>query len=119
MHPHGHETNRSIGCLRPLLLSSRMRLSAQLGEIGRAPVRTHRHMRTPMFQRRLLVISIALVAVALSITPEAQSPLPDRPATFVPDWTFKGSALTVTEKIGQTTWRAENGEIVGTPTSPD
>jgi len=72
-----------------------------------------------MFQRRLLVISIALVAVALSITPEAQSPAPDRPATFVPDWTFKGSALTGTEKIGQTTWRAENGEIVGTPTSPD
>jgi hypothetical protein len=39
--------------------------------------------------------------------------------TFVPDWTFKGSALTGMQQVGQATWRAENGEIIGTPTSPD
>ncbi len=39
--------------------------------------------------------------------------------TFAPDWTFKGSALTGTQQIGQATWKAENGEIVATPTSPD
>ena len=39
--------------------------------------------------------------------------------TFAPDWTFKGSALTGMQQIGQATWRAENGEIVGTPTAPD
>src|SRR4029078_9654222 len=72
-----------------------------------------------MFQRRMLAVSTALVAVALSITPGAQTPAPTRPATFAPDWTFKGSALTGTEQIGPATWRAENGEIVGTPTSAD
>jgi hypothetical protein len=39
--------------------------------------------------------------------------------TFVPDWTFKGSALTGMQQVGQATWRAENGEIIATPTSPD
>ena len=39
--------------------------------------------------------------------------------TFAPDWTFKGSALTGTQQIGQATWKAENGVIIGTPTSPD
>ena len=72
-----------------------------------------------MFQRRMLAVSTALVAVALSITPGAQTPAPTRPATFAPDWTFKGSALTGTEQIGRATWRAENGEIVGTPTNAD
>ena len=38
---------------------------------------------------------------------------------FVPDWTFKGSALTEWQQIGQTDWRAENGEIVGTPRTPE
>jgi len=72
-----------------------------------------------MFQRRILAVSIPLVAVVLSIAPDAQTPAPAGPSTFVPDWTFKGSALTGTEQIGQAKWRAENGEIVGTPTSAD
>jgi hypothetical protein len=38
---------------------------------------------------------------------------------FKPDWTFKGPALTGTQQVGQATWKVENGEIVGTPTSPD
>ena len=37
----------------------------------------------------------------------------------MPDWTFKGSSLTGTDQIGQAKWRAENGEIIGTPTSAD
>lgn len=72
-----------------------------------------------MFHRRNLVIALFLVAVALSIAPDAQTPAAAVPANFVPDWTFKGSALTGTDQIGQATWRAENGEIVGTPKSPD
>src|SRR5678815_5849064 len=76
-------------------------------------------MRASMFQRRILVVSISLIAVVLSIAPYAQTPAPAGPATFVPDWTFKGSALTGTQQVGQATWRAENGEIVGTPTSAD
>ncbi len=39
--------------------------------------------------------------------------------TFAPDWTFKGSALSGAQQVGQATWRAENGEIIGTPTGPD
>jgi hypothetical protein len=72
-----------------------------------------------MSQRRILVVAISLVAVVLSIASYAQTPAPAGPATFVPDWTFKGSALTGTEQIGQATWRAENGEIVGTPKSAE
>ena len=72
-----------------------------------------------MFHRRSLVVSISLVAVVLSTALGGQTPAPPLPGTFVPDWTFKGSALTGTDQIGQATWRAENGEIIGTPTSAD
>src|SRR5580698_3066477 len=34
---------------------------------------------------------------------------------FVPDWTFKGSSLGQFRILGGADWRAENGEIVGTP----
>jgi 3-keto-disaccharide hydrolase/FG-GAP-like repeat len=34
---------------------------------------------------------------------------------FVPDATFTGSALTGWRPLGQADWRAENGEIIGTP----
>jgi len=40
-------------------------------------------------------------------------------ATFVPDWTFKGSALTGWKSLGQASWKATNGELVGTPSSPE
>ena len=35
---------------------------------------------------------------------------------FVPDVTFQGSALTGWHKLGAADWRAENGQIFGTPT---
>jgi hypothetical protein len=35
--------------------------------------------------------------------------------TFVPDTTFKGSTLTGWHVLGQADWKAQNGEIVGTP----
>jgi hypothetical protein len=38
---------------------------------------------------------------------------------FVPDWTFKGSELGQFRILGGAEWRAENGEIVGTPKTPD
>ena len=56
----------------------------------------------------------AIGAVTLWIGVSAQGPV-----TFAPDWTFKGSALTGMQQVGQAKWRAENGEIIGTPTSPD
>ena len=36
---------------------------------------------------------------------------------FAPDVVFTGSSLTGWQPIGQSTWRAENGEIIGTPTA--
>jgi hypothetical protein len=72
-----------------------------------------------MLQRLSLAVSTFLVAVVLAIASGAQTPAPAGPATFAPDWTFKGSTLQGTEQVGHATWRAENGEIVGTPTSAD
>src|SRR5947209_7549580 len=37
---------------------------------------------------------------------------------FIPDFAFKGSSLTGWHTVGQAAWRAENGEIVGTPQTP-
>ncbi len=39
------------------------------------------------------------------------------PEDFVPSWTFQGSSLKGFQMIGQADWRAENGEIIGTPKS--
>ncbi len=36
---------------------------------------------------------------------------------FVPDVVFAGSSLTGWQPVGQASWRAENGEIIGTPTN--
>ena len=64
--------------------------------------------------RMTLLGSLAvLLAMALPID------LSGANGNFVPDWTFKGSALTDWQPIGQADWRAENGEIVGTPTNAE
>lgn len=39
--------------------------------------------------------------------------------TFRPDAVFKGSTLTGWAPLGQAAWKAQNGEILGTPQSPD
>jgi hypothetical protein len=38
---------------------------------------------------------------------------------FIPDWTFTGSSLADTDELGAATWSAQNGEVIGTPSSPD
>src|SRR4030095_11166520 len=39
---------------------------------------------------------------------------------FLPDWTFKGNDLKKDWTVlGQATWQAANGELIGTPTSPE
>jgi hypothetical protein len=60
----------------------------------------------------LFLTMAAVAAVSIGLSGQAAR-------TFAPDWTFKGSALTGTQQVGQATWRAENGEIIGTPTGPD
>jgi hypothetical protein len=39
--------------------------------------------------------------------------------SFIPDWTFKGSTLSGWHALGQAEWKAVNGELAGTPKSPD
>ena len=67
-----------------------------------------------MIRRISVLVSAAIVVVVLPVVLGGQSP-----TTFPPDWTFKGSTLTGTQQIGQASWKAENGEIVATPGSPD
>jgi hypothetical protein len=55
---------------------------------------------------------VTAVCAAVGLTAYAAGP------TFRPDFVFKGSALTGWQPLGQADWRAENGEIVGTPNDP-
>jgi hypothetical protein len=57
----------------------------------------------------LVAAFAALVAVPLSGTR----------SMFVPDWTFKGSTLAGWHVLGDAEWKAADGELIGTPKSPD
>lgn len=57
------------------------------------------------------IATAALVAQAPRPAAQVLSPAPE----FVPDTTFTGSTLTGWQSLGGATWRAQNGEIVGTP----
>jgi hypothetical protein len=56
---------------------------------------------------------IATLAAICLLHPSALSAVPK---DFIPDATFTGSALSGWHTLGQAGWRAENGEIIGTPT---
>ena len=62
-----------------------------------------------MSRRVLLVVGLS---AALGVTAYATGP------TFRPDVIFKGSTLTAWTPIGAADWKAQNGEIVGTPKAP-
>jgi hypothetical protein len=62
--------------------------------------------------RRLLGLAVVLTAIATV-------PLAGTRSTFVPDWTFKGSALAGWHVFGAADWKAIDGELVGTPKSAD
>jgi len=63
---------------------------------------------------RRLILCVAAIAIMWVPVPEGAR------WNFIPDWTFKGGDLkkdwTV---IGQATWKAVDGEVIGTPTSPE
>lgn len=60
----------------------------------------------------------ASLATAAIVAAACTSLIYGASTNFAPDAVFKGSSLTGWQTIGQSTWRAENGEIVGTPGSP-
>src|SRR5215204_5764662 len=63
-------------------------------------------------ERRIL-FGVAVFALTFA------GPLAGERATFVPDWTFKGSTLAGWHTLGDAGWRAENGELIGSPRSPE
>ena len=63
-----------------------------------------------MFRR----IAVAGLALATAFTP-----LTATRGTFVPDWTFKGSTLDGWHAVGEASWKAADGVLVGTPKSPE
>ncbi len=58
------------------------------------------------------VLLVSLVAIAFGQA--APGDINGRGLSFIPDYTFKGSSLTGWKSMGGATWRAENGEIIGT-----
>jgi hypothetical protein len=67
-----------------------------------------------MFRRIALPAGLLVGAVLLPL-----APLTATRGTFVPDWTFKGSALDAWHTVGQADWKAADGVVVGTPKSPE
>jgi hypothetical protein len=66
-------------------------------------------------KRHLLILGIGVVTTAAAMVVPVAGARPN----FVPDWTFKGSTLAGWHTLGQATWTAVNGELVGKPTSPE
>jgi hypothetical protein len=60
-------------------------------------------------RRKVYCGILALAGAVLLLSPATAN------KNFVPDWTFKGSSLGQWRTLGSADWRAENGEIVGTP----
>ena len=60
--------------------------------------------------RRLSLMIVLSSVVVLSLN--AAGP------TFRPDVVFRGSALTGWTPLGDADWKAQNGEIIGTPKQP-
>ncbi len=63
-------------------------------------------------QKKLSTICLLISTGILSL-----SPAPAAPRTFRPDYVFSGSSLAGFRTLGQAEWKAQNGELVGTPRS--
>src|SRR5205807_7827331 len=59
-----------------------------------------------------LIVPLAGCALAIIVRLSGAGP------SFHPDVSFKGSALTGWHALGDAAWRAQNGEITGTPRQP-
>ncbi len=66
--------------------------------------------------KRFLSTVLLVSLVALAFGQAAPGDINGRGLSFIPDYTFKGSSLTGWKSMGGATWRAENGEIIGTAT---
>src|SRR5690242_59809 len=66
----------------------------------------------------VMAAAVASAAAAGYVGAQAPKQVLSPSPEFIPDVTFRGSALTGWQPMGDATWKAENGEIVGTPTQP-
>jgi hypothetical protein len=73
---------------------------------------------TRLFERRSPALNRFLLPTLVAI-PVLFSVLAAATHDFVPDTVFKGSSINGLRAIGSAAWRAENGEIAGTPKTPD
>ena len=64
-------------------------------------------------RKKVCFVILALAPAALLILPAKAN------KNFAPDWTFKGNSLASFRMLGAADWHAENGEIVGTPKTPE
>ena len=64
-------------------------------------------------------MSRRLIGLVATLGALSTVPLVGTRSTFVPDWTFKGNALTGWHVLGAADWKAIDGELVGTPKSAD
>jgi hypothetical protein len=64
---------------------------------------------------RRLLIGIALLLFAFVARGSSDQ---GHHGTFVADWTFKGNMLADWHTVGDASWRAVDGEIIGTPRTP-
>ena len=63
--------------------------------------------------RRGLLCALAIAVLSVSAPQGARW-------NFIPDWTFKGNDLKKDWTVlGQATWQAANGELIGKPTAPE
>ncbi len=69
-------------------------------------------MKGALTSTKTLISTIAAVTLLLSAIFAATH-------DFIPDFAFRGSSLAGWHALGQANWRAENGEITGTPQTPD
>ena len=80
-----------------------------LSHLSQPPAREDRRKGVAtMSKKRLYVSSLAATCFIASAMWAASQ-------NFLPDVTFKGSSLTGWHKLGEADWRANNGEITGTP----
>src|SRR5690349_16393730 len=63
--------------------------------------------------RRILAVTAVAAAGFMAV------PVEGARLNFIPDYTFKGSTLTGWTPLGSATWKAVNGELIGTPTTPE
>ena len=59
----------------------------------------------------------AFLAAIVLVTAAFVSIMQAASKNFTPDVVFSGSNISAWRSVGQATWRAENGEVIGTPTA--